>query len=327
MSSKRSKSTDRWHINLEELGALRRQMVRHLHVTAMLTVPRDQNVIVGERAICAYLQLRSATTLQRLIESHAFPAVPTSDGSLMSTCTMIDEWMWIQSQLKQRNKPLTRREEQRLRKVDAIRRDLGMETWGEIRKKKGAAEATPQSTRQTSLSRGSSRASRSRAVAATVEGSVEGSRTDRAATDPELHGSVPLGLPGDDIIAPTVKPVGRQSGGSDCNGNQSSQDSDTHSFLRGVTLTRHNPSSITEPVTGATDDNSTHQAAVHEQGRTEPLWGRTCPYPSVAGHGPPPSDQDSSPRRPADRPPRGSSHIERARSLFAMHGKAVEDGG
>lgn len=134
----------RWHITLDDLGKLRRQMVKHLHVTAFLTVPKDHNVLNGEREIAAYLRLRHPTTLQRLIEKHGFPVVPASDGSLMTTCTLIDQWMWLQSQLKVRNRPLTLREKQRLKKVDQIRQELGMQTPAEARDyEKGPEDGTP----------------------------------------------------------------------------------------------------------------------------------------------------------------------------------------
>jgi hypothetical protein len=62
---------------------------------ARLRVDREQNVIIGAKAICQYIGLKSYPALYHWIDRHAFPAVMRPDGMWMTTMTAIDEWIFL----------------------------------------------------------------------------------------------------------------------------------------------------------------------------------------------------------------------------------------
>lgn len=60
----------------------------------------QDNVLMGGRAICAYLKVSSLPTLLRWMDDYGLPLVKTADGKWMTTTTAIDQWIWLCSELE-----------------------------------------------------------------------------------------------------------------------------------------------------------------------------------------------------------------------------------
>lgn len=74
-----------WHIEAE--AARRRRAMR------------PDNILVGAKAICAYLHISAINTLERWVDQYGFPAIKRPDGKWMTSTIAIDEWIWIAAEL------------------------------------------------------------------------------------------------------------------------------------------------------------------------------------------------------------------------------------
>lgn len=67
---------------------------------ARVVIDPDQNLLIGSAAILRYLKIRSIVTLYRWVEEYGFPAVKRPiDGRWMTSCTAIDSWIFMGSNL------------------------------------------------------------------------------------------------------------------------------------------------------------------------------------------------------------------------------------
>lgn len=77
--------TTSWHIAAD--AAKRRRAMR----------PDD--ILVGAKAICAYMRIAAIKTLERWVRDYGFPAIKRPDGKWLTSRTAIDEWIWIAAEL------------------------------------------------------------------------------------------------------------------------------------------------------------------------------------------------------------------------------------
>jgi hypothetical protein len=67
---------------------------------ARLRVVPAENVLHGATAICRYMKISHLGTLKRWVIQYGFPAFRDPNGIWVSSCTAIDEWIWLASELE-----------------------------------------------------------------------------------------------------------------------------------------------------------------------------------------------------------------------------------
>src|SRR5262245_61785598 len=72
-------------------------------VPAVAIVPKD-NILIGYKAICAYLGVRERRILERWIDEFGLPVIHRPDGQAMSSITSIDQWILLAARVTYENK-------------------------------------------------------------------------------------------------------------------------------------------------------------------------------------------------------------------------------
>lgn len=72
------------------------------------TIDPSHNVLLGARKIMRYLGIHNIITLYKWVDEYALPAVKRPDGLWMSTCTAIDQWVFLTAELDYKNRRYSR---------------------------------------------------------------------------------------------------------------------------------------------------------------------------------------------------------------------------
>lgn len=73
-----------------------------------LVIDPMENVLIGSDKIMRYCRISSVVTMYQWVELYGFPAIKRPDGAWMSTCTSIDQWIFLAAELDNENRPFSR---------------------------------------------------------------------------------------------------------------------------------------------------------------------------------------------------------------------------
>lgn len=71
-------------------------------------IDRNENILIGTNEICRYLRIKSMTTMIQWHEVYGLPIMKRPDGMWMSSCTAIDEWIFMASRAEAENRGYSR---------------------------------------------------------------------------------------------------------------------------------------------------------------------------------------------------------------------------